>query len=181
MSDNYVKGVDALNSKLRAMQKGMPTDVEKTLRTCAEIVRGSAVRLVPVNHGELRQSIHTTVKKKGKSTLGICYTNKEYAAYVEFGTGPVGKANHDGISPKIHPKYSLTGWGIPASAIDPADAARYHMTPIKVNGEVVYYLTKGQPAQPFLYPALKNNEERIVRRLKSELGASVRDKAKGKK
>ena len=40
-------------------------------------------------------------------------------------------------------------------------------------GEVIGYLTNGQPARPYLYPALKNNEKEIIdmiaREVKSQL------------
>ena len=64
-------------------------------------------------------------------------------------------------------RYRQTPWMIPVDKIDKAQAEKYHFIPIKKDGEVIGYLTRGQAPQPYLYPAMKNNEEHIVERLKS--------------
>ena len=69
--------------------------VSKGIKT----VQAEAKSLCPVYDGELRDSIYTSVENGEESIRGTCYTNKSYAAYVEFGTGPKGQANHEGISP----------------------------------------------------------------------------------
>lgn len=113
-----------------------------------------------ISRGELRQSIYTATEYEGDVCRGICYTNKEYAPYVEFGTGPTGQKSHEGISPNVAIAYSQSGWTIPAHAMSVEDAEAYGLGIARnASGEIVGYYTKGQPAHPFMYPALKDNAE----------------------
>lgn len=168
-----VKGADSLNRKLNALQN--PTEaVEKAMRKEIRRVRNAAVMLCPVNHGELRQSIKTDVFQEGKNVIGTCYTNNEYAAYVEFGTGPKGAAEHNGISPNVHPAYVTQGWWFPGDDLPPADADRYHWPKSETEDGKTLYFTKGQAAQPYMYPALKMNERIITMNLSAALKANIK-------
>ena len=73
-----------------------------------DFVRTAAREICQAKHGELRQSISISLEQEDGTMRGICYTDKEYAAYVEFGTGPNGEQHHKGISrqsrPVIHRK-----------------------------------------------------------------------------
>ena len=78
------------------------------------VVRDTAVLLAPertYNGGELRHSIRRKHERTDDGVRGIVYTNKEYAPYVEFGTGPKGEENHAGISPNFTPTYTQTHFG----------------------------------------------------------------------
>ena len=87
--------------------------------------------------------------------MGCVYTNKEYAAYVEFGTGPVGQANHAGISPAIPVAYRQDGW-------------------VWRDEDGGFHATQGQQAQPFMYPALKSMEGRVVSGIAADLQAEIK-------
>lgn len=116
-----------------------------------------------ISKGELRQSICVATESEEDICRGVCYTNKEYAPYVEFGTGPNGQKSHAGVSPNVSLAYSQTGWTIPASAMSAGDAEAYGFGVAKnPDGEVLGYYTNGQPAKPFMYPALKNNEKEVA-------------------
>lgn len=121
--------------------------------------------------GELRESIFTDVEDKGDVIRGICFTNKKYAPYVEFGTGPKGQTNHEGISPEVVVAYTQSPWWIHEGSgpgpneIDRKTAEFYHFPCIETPQGRFYQCT-GQPAQPFMYPALKNNEDEIIRIVK---------------
>lgn len=143
-------------------------------------VRNAARLLAPVNHGPLRNYIRTKTETTSDGVQGIVYNNMKYAGYVEFGTGPAGEENHEGISPNINPKYSQTGWLIPAEEIDIESAFKYRMFPnkrITINGKD-YYKTLGQPAQPFMYPALKSTEKVVTKRIGKEIAKKIREEAK---
>lgn len=159
-----VNGVQSLMRKFNNLGTIEPI-VKKSVKKQAEIVRAVAVRLCPVYNpkgdpipgvsaGELRSSIYSKVEQDAGSTIGTVYTNKEYAAYVEFGTGPVGQANHAGISPEVAVSYTQEGW----------------VWPDKEGG---FHYTEGQPAQPFMYPALKSMEKRVVAGLAADLQAGI--------
>ena len=112
MANQNVVGADSLNRKLSMLQN--PNEaVSKAVGKEIRRVRNTAVLLCPVNHGELRQSIRTEVRPETKGVRGICYTNNQHAAYVEFGTGPNGEASHEGISPNVQPTYTQHGWWFP--------------------------------------------------------------------
>lgn len=154
-----LEGASRLDKKLKNISNEMKTHIlEKAIGQGTQVVRSEAVLLCPVDSGELRQSIKTSVEASGDDINGITYTNKEYAAYVEFGTGPKGEESHSGISPEITPSYTQQGWSYKND-----------------DGEWIY--TNGQPAQPFMYPALKNNEKKVKKLIKNivseELGKLV--------
>lgn len=130
---------------LRKVSQLEQIQIDRVMKKQAEVVRAAAVYLVSVDTGELRSSIHTDVTHQDGGTQGVVYTNKAYGPYVELGTGPVGQADHAGISPEVSISYRQTGW-------------TYYD---KRNGQFVR--TQGQPARPYMYPALKNNEQKVIR------------------
>ena len=131
--------------------------VSKGIKT----VQAEAKSLCPVYDRELRDSIYTSVEN-GESIRGTCYTNKSYAAYVEFGTGPKGQANHEGISPDVTVSYSQSPWWIHESQVGRETAERYGW-PCIDTPDGRFYRCSGQAAQPYMYPALKNNEQETER------------------
>jgi len=106
-------------------------------------VESAAKSLAPVDTGALRNSIHISpAHTEGRKIVGWVYTAKEYAAYVEFGTGVRGDGSYDRAS-KFHPSYKQDWAGqqaqpflYPALA-DNADYAR------KVIQSAVRQIAKG--------------------------------------
>ena len=161
-----VNGVQSLMRKFNQLGSMEPI-VYKSVKRQAEVVRGVAVKLCPVYYpkgdpipgvssGELRNSIFTKVEQDADATIGCVYTNKEYAPYVEFGTGPVGEANHAGISPNVPVAYRQDGW-------------------VWQDEEGGFHSTEGQPAQPFMYPALKSMEKHVIKAIGNDLQAAMRE------
>jgi HK97 gp10 family phage protein len=135
-----------------------------------EIVREEAVARAPTSGatggGELRNSIFAETNREGEDEVtATCWTNKEYAPYVEFGTGPKGAANHSGTSPEVAVAYRSSPWwvheGTGENEVDRATGEFYHWPYIDTEQGRFYHIS-GQAAQPFMYPALKNNEDSIV-------------------
>lgn len=167
-----IKGLHELEVQLKGLSA---IDVAPLVRRQAEAVRAAAVLRAPSSNGELRSSIKSKVDVEGDTVIGTVYTNKEYAQYVEFGTGPVGAANHAGISPDVAVSYRTSGWWISEDQIDPALAEKYHFKEIEYEGKKFYY-TDGQRAQPFMYPALASMEQKVVKDLRSDLEALMKEK-----
>lgn len=138
-----VKRVNELLKKLKSIDDVVQGEIvrDAVARGC-KTVQSSAKRLCPVDKGELRSSIMTKIEAKDGRITGKVYTNKEYAAYVEFGTGQRGEAEHDGTSPDVTVGYS-SEW-------------------------------RGQPAQPYMYPALKNNEEAVTKQISKDITNEIR-------
>lgn len=153
-----ILGALELEKKLRALSE---MELRQGIEKGISLVQEDAKANCPVYDGELRESIFTEVENKDGKIRGTCYTNKQYAPYVEFGTGPKGQADHDGISPDVAVSYSQTSWWIHESQIGRDVAERYRFFHIDTeNGR--FYKCYGQAAQPFMYPALKNNEDAIL-------------------
>lgn len=178
-----MEGIDQLLNKMESLIK---VTTESKLpgildRANKGIIQAAAKMECPVREvgggGELRNSIKTSIEQRGSKVIATTYTSKRYAAYVEFGTGPVGQENHEGVSPEFTPSYSQHGWGIPADEVDEADAERYGWQKRTYSGKD-YYMTSGQAAHPFMYPALKNNEAKVARRVNSSLRRAIRKAVK---
>lgn len=155
------------------MDKLAAVDLKKPTKEAILQVQRDAKSNVSVDSGELRESIYTDVNDEGDRIIGTCFTNKEYAGFVEFGTGPKGQANHAGISPEVDVVYSQSPWWIHESQIDKATAEKYHWFYIDTP-EGRFYQCSGQPAKPYLYPAIKNNEEKIEEIYENHISSLVR-------
>ena len=125
-------------------------------------VQAEAEYRCPVGDGELRESINTKVEEQNEAVTGTCFTTKEYAPYVELGAGPIGQADHAGISPEVSPVYTQEPWWIHESQIDAATAERYNFFHIDTK-QGRFYRTAGQAAQPFMYPALADNRDEVTK------------------
>lgn len=154
-----VQGLGKLTEQLDKIERNV-SDPSYVVQA-ATFVRSAAVMLAPVHDGYLRQSINWDVEVKGREITGTVYTNLQYAPYVEFGTGPKGAIDHDGTSPNVTPAYVLEPWWIHESQLDPGIGEFYHWFHIDTP-EGRFYKCSGQAAQPFLYPALKDNEQTVV-------------------
>lgn len=157
-----VDGVQSLMRKFNELGSMEPV-VYKSVRKQTEAVRIVAVKLCPVyagpwkfvSRGALKGSIYGKVEQDADATIGCVYTNAPYASYVEFGTGPVGQSSHAGISPNVPVAYTQEPW-------------------VWVDDEGGFHTTEGQPAQPFMYPALKSMEKYVVNAIKSDLQAEIK-------
>ncbi|MBQ8232429.1 MAG: HK97 gp10 family phage protein [Lachnospiraceae bacterium] len=160
-----IDGMDELERKMRSLSKlNVKRETARTIQT----VRDAAVNACPVGYGELRQSIFAEVIEKDDLVQGVCYTNKDYSIYVEFGTGPKGQENHAGTSPEHNPVYTQQPWWIHESQVDARIAEKYHWFHIDTP-EGRFYQSTGQAAQPFMYPALKDNQADILKDFNAQL------------
>lgn len=168
-------GWNRLIEKLSVLPTWTQKSIEKVaMGTATKKVQGTAKRKASAYHGDLRKSIKTKVNLQSDSIVGIVYSNSDHAAYVEFGTGPEGASNHAGISPNVNVSYRTDPWWIPGSEIGIGAPRKYHWPMRKLaNGEKIYW-TDGQKAQPFMYPALKENEEKLPIIFKRAVMAELR-------
>lgn len=157
-----IVGYKKLEGKLDKISKAdLRKGVDKAISFVQEAAKGNCT--FKQETGELKESILTSLEEDGDIVRGICYTDRKYAPYVEFGTGPVGQANHEGISPDAAYAWGQTGWMIPGDAMSREKAERYGLGVVEGKDEKPKgYLTNGQAAQPFLYPALKDHEDEVA-------------------
>ncbi|MDD2742328.1 MAG: HK97 gp10 family phage protein [Rhodocyclaceae bacterium] len=90
MSDVHVKGLSELQAFLDQLPAKMEANIMRSaLRAGAKVVAAEAKRNVPIEHGDLRDSIRVSARLKGgKVTSTIKAGNKKawYWRFVEFGT-----------------------------------------------------------------------------------------------
>lgn len=122
-----VINLEKLISKLNKLSD---QQMEQTLNKACILVENQAKENCPVDTGELRMSITHYVE----GDTGVVGTNKQYAPYVEYGTGLFAREGNGRQTP----------WSY-------QDA----------KGE--WHSTKGQKPQPFLEPALLDNEKNIIK------------------
>ena len=171
---NGIEGLDKLMKKYGELaERVVGNNMEKAVGASAKLVQAEAKTLSPKNQGQLRNSIKSTVEYRDDMVVGTVYTNKAYAMYVEMGTGPKGAVNHAGISPVVNPSYTMSPWWIHESQIDKEVAEEYHWFYLDTPDGRFYQCT-GQPAQPFMYPALKDNEDKVVERMEKALKRELR-------
>lgn len=153
-----LNGANELFRKLRAIDAVLENP-EQVLGKAAETIRSGCVLECPVNSGELR---NRGIKTRVEGDKGYVYTTLPYAQYVEFGTGRKGAADHAGISPYVHPSYTMEPWWIPEEKLSEEAIKNYRWVVIEVNGKR-YYRSDGQPAQPFMYQGAKKTEKKAVK------------------
>lgn len=177
MSEDFESRFQSL---IDAAEDGLQSEIHRI----ALKIQDQARELCPVRRygsggGSLRQSIHTATERTEDGVRSEIYTNSIYAPFVEFGTGPTGQAHHEGISPNADPVYSQSGWTMPADAMSPEDAEQYGFGIAKgKDGEIIGYYTKGQVAQPFLYPAFKSMEKTAAKEIEEALAREMEKKLK---
>ncbi|MBR2528812.1 MAG: HK97 gp10 family phage protein [Blautia sp.] len=172
MSVSGLNGVDDNFKKLCDLGA-----VETVIKKGIQDVRSEAIVLCPRGDGELMRSIFAEVERYGDRIIGTCWTNKEYAPYVEFGTGPVGQENHAGIAPDVTVSYRQTPWWIHESQVDASTAEKYHWPSIETK-DGKFYRCSGQAAQPYMYPAMVNVQSRLPDMFRAEFSTAFDGKAK---
>lgn len=154
MSD--IKGLNSLMKKLDSLGG----DVEKTLFKAVDkqgrFVQGEAKDLCRVDTGDLKQSIICTTVHANNKISSVISTNSDHATYVEFGTGKKGE------NTPVEDKY-------PGNLTYKQDKWLVNIPDVGVRW------IEGQPAQPYLYPALKNNRDEVIKNIKEDLQDAIRE------
>lgn len=115
--------------------------LEANMKTACAMVEADAKRKAPKDTGALRRSIESKVENKGNEVEGIIFTPLNYAPYVEFGTGLFAEKG-----------------------------GRTNVPWVYVDAKGQGHRTSGQHPQPFLRPALNENRDRIIKKLKEGIG-----------
>ena len=162
-------GADSLIAKCRKLYGARTNEFvgQAVLHAAKTVVQPEAKLRAPANEGELRNSIRVRLKVNGNKISSEIFTNSDHGSYVELGTGPKGQASHSGISPEVSVSYRSSPWYVHEDQID---VGKYHFQKM---GE--FYKMYGQPAQPYLYPALKENHDRISSNISKYVSRKIRE------
>ena len=162
------QGLESLIKQLENLQGSIGETAHEGLLQSAAIVQGDAEKLCPVNDSNLRS--HIVVDDVSQSEVGVVAT-AAHAIFVEFGTGAKG-------DPKVA-HTTKKQWFVPVAKINPGSAKRYHFRRVdkKENGQIVqsWYIVRPQAPQPFMAPAIVQSEERVKKRMASELSRALRE------
>lgn len=129
-----IDGLKRLKAKFQTMAN---IDMANSVTEVTKFVHRQTKLLVPVDTGELRDSIHMKIEKNKNDVSGIVFTNNDHAVFQEFGTGVTGDGTYPYKIKNLNLKYKDKGW---------------FYTPD--NGKNFYY-TEGIEAQPYMYPSLQ--------------------------
>ena len=132
--------IEGLNNLLAKLNEyADPAQLRQSMEKCCAIVEASAKEKAPKDTGALRRSISSRVEETANGVEGVIFTPLEYAPYIEYGTGLFAE---DG------------GRQTPWSYQD--DEGNWHTT-------------KGQPPRPYMRPALTENRDQILERLRGAI------------
>ena len=158
------KGLDKIIAKLDKMQD--TSTIVSAMQDACDLVEGAAKYKAPKDTGALKRSITNRIEVIGNEVDGIVFTPVEYAPYIEYGTGLyaengngtsgywvyVGDKDYDPNRKKSGKRYTL-------------QEAKQIVAIMRSKGLEAYY-TNGMHPQPFMRPALKENEQNIKKKLK---------------
>ena len=164
MADIEFKGLDKIIAKLDKMQD--TSTIVSAMQDACDLVEGAAKYKAPKDTGALKRSITNRIEVIGNEVDGIVFTPVEYAPYIEYGTGLyaengngtsgywvyVGDKDYDPNRKKSGKRYTL-------------QEAKQIVAIMRSKGLEAYY-TNGMHPQPFMRPALKENEQNIKKKLK---------------
>lgn len=164
MAEVEFKGLDKIIAKLDKMQD--TSTIVSAMQDACDLVEGAAKYKAPKDTGALKRSITNRIEVIGNEVDGIVFTPLECAPYIEYGTGIytengngtsgywvyVGDKDYDPNRKKSGKRYTL-------------QEAKQIVAIMRSKGLEAYY-TNGMHPQPFMRPALKENEQNIKKKLK---------------
>lgn len=157
-----IEGIDSLLKKLKNAKADIPKVLEMTINQATKTIQGDAKQLAAFDTGYLSNNIYTRDAQKVRGGIqGEVYTAVEYAPYIEFGTGPIGRDNP-----------------VPMKYPGPLDYTPHGWTYYN-EGKQRFFHTKGQIAKPFMYPALQMNKQIIKEDIAKAIEAYFKLQSKG--
>lgn len=174
-----IRGLDRLRNKLNLIPQLVEEATADAMNEAVDLTQEYAVQNIQSNFkypsGGLAGSVETEVAKNvDNEIVGRVFSKKEHSFYTEFGTGLVGQNSPKDLPPGVVPVYSQQPWFFPVASVDKDLHALYGMLIIKIQ-EVEFYLTRGQPARPWLYPALKQTSEELPEIFKENVSKKLKE------
>lgn len=166
-------GISEIQDAIKNMSEIVSKEVSNEIQASVMKIETDAKRLAPINFGKLRGSIKW--EKESDLTYSVgAYTS--YAAYVEFGTGPLTTIpnGYSSFASQFQQKSggkfkdmvnALTLW-VERKGIGNGKKAKSLAYVIALS-----ILKKGMKAQPYLIPSFEKEQKLLIERLKNILNA----------
>ena len=139
MIESKAEGLATLETNL---QTGLEKKIIQAMQKSVALVESEAKKKAPKGEtGQLRNSIESEVYIEDGAVVGIVFSNKEYAPYVEFGTGIFAEGGNGRADVPWHYQDAAGDW----------------------------YTTYGMQPQPYMRPALSESKSKITEIFKEEL------------
>lgn len=148
------RSIDAAIAEVKGRKRYTETRIAKICNVlcdrAVEICKANLLAEGAYKEGDLYRSIKAdAICENGRFRIFL-KADSRHAAYVEFGSGIVGRQNkHPQVGEKRAERYKKGGWYTQADGKDME--AEYGWEPIFGKDGSVYYFTLGQPAKPFMY------------------------------
>lgn len=139
-----IDGMDEVMAQLDGLKDEIRAKAMQGLGEGLKLIVKDAKALAAYVTGDLREHITSRIEDKAGQIDAAVVSTSDHAVYVEMGTGPTGAENHAGIAP-VPVTYKTEGW----TYRDPETGDYIH--------------TNGQAAQPYLYPAYRNNKPNVLK------------------
>lgn len=177
-----IKGMDRLARKVGKLSAATREGTKKAIYEIAQDVRGEAESNVQSSvkyaSGELSGSIKDEIVKDSSDMITArVFSDKRQAIFRELGTGPNGEKSKKELPTGITPVYTQQAWFFPVESALQDLTVLYGIPKIRIKGKM-FYRTSGQPARPFLYPALLSVESRAEEIYKRNIANELRKVAK---
>lgn len=159
-----IKGLEGLEDALDGIIDN--NKIDKALNDAVLMLE----RAARINAQKVSDTIAGTIASRVKDLIGEVYTPLEWAPYVEYGTGI--EAQH----PSIPGRQDVPWVYVEGLSRDSGEAQKGY-TLEKAEQTVAYLRSKGLPAHytygrkpdPFMRPALDNNREAVLEKLREGL------------
>ncbi len=171
-----MQGFDDVYKKLAQLSDKARGEVKNEFAASANNIRNNAIRLAPVNLGELRNSIKVISRGDNNDYVFIVRAGAKYAPYVEFGTG--GKVS----VPSNYQQYAQKFKGKTGSTFKAMIEALALWVKRKGIGNgkndkglayaiALNILRKGLRPQPFLIPSYEQEIPKLIKNIKQIVNA----------
>lgn len=165
---------DVLSDKLSSLSDRLDKNLSVKVKAMSEKIAGDARKNCPVDTGGLRNSIEGFTEEKGNELSGGAVTTHENAAYVEFGTGPTGTAKRHPLDDELGVTRKTRPW-LGKIPITPENESKFKaLTDKEKEQGFAWRFVSGQEPIPFMYRAMKENEDEILKEFASAVKLTVK-------
>ena len=164
-----IKGLKSVLNAFKSYQDAVARETKRMVLEQAEDVEFNAINNAPVDMGGLRQSIHKEMTNEGFSFMIV--VDKEYGAYIEFGTKSK-VSIPAGLEDYANQFKGSKGGGFDVLLENIKEWCKRHGIPDEAAFPIAMNIARnGIKARPFLFPAYEKGGIDLANELKKSLGA----------